>query len=97
MRFFESDNVLSQLRKVQAIVAHLEGFPQSRAEAASKRARFYGTYTYKGVKLILSKALDFEPLPAVIMAQATGSESPRFARNLDELIATKLETSHEPN
>lgn len=35
---FDSDDVLSQLRKVQAIVTHLEGFPVQRARVACLRA-----------------------------------------------------------
>lgn len=40
---FDCDDVLSQLRRVQSVVTHLEGFPTKRAEAASRCARFYGT------------------------------------------------------
>ncbi len=94
---FESDEVLSQLRKVQAIVTHLEGFPADRAEAASARAAFYGTYSYKGVKLILARALDFEPLPLVVVAPSVRGGPPRFARDIGDLIASKLEAPREPN
>ena len=38
---FDSDNVLSQLRTVQASVTDLEKFPSPRAQAACGRARFY--------------------------------------------------------
>ena len=33
---FDSDDVLSMLRTVQAIVTHLEGFPRERAAAACR-------------------------------------------------------------
>ena len=94
---FESDEVLSQLRKVQAIVTHLEGFPISRAEAASRRAVFYGTHSYGGVKSILAKALDFEPLPLVLTASTENPTSYQFARSIDELLARTEEVGHEPN
>ena len=93
---FESDDVLYQLRKAQAVLTHLEGFPVKRAEAASRRALFYGNLTYRGVKTILANALDFEPLPAVVV-DPPQSERPRFARNLSELIAQKLEVTNEPH
>jgi len=37
---FDSDDVLSQLRKAQSIVTYLESYPRTRAEAASRRAVF---------------------------------------------------------
>ncbi len=59
---FDSDDVLHQLRKVQAVVKHLEGFPRKRACNAARRAIHYGCLNYQGVKSILSKGLDLEPL-----------------------------------
>jgi len=94
---FDSDEVLSQLRKVQAIVTHLEGFPPQRAEAASRRAAFFGTYSYQGVKSILARALDFEPLPSVPMPLRGSDTAPRFARSMRELLAAKLEEYDEPH
>src|SRR5262245_14532712 len=60
---FHSDDVLSDLRQVQAIVTHLEKFPRERAQAACRRAGFYGNVSYRAIKTILTKALDLEPLP----------------------------------
>src|SRR5690606_10525414 len=54
---FESDDVLYQLRAVQSIVTHLENYPRERAEAACRRASYYGITTYQGIKNILTKAL----------------------------------------
>lgn len=93
---FDSDAVLSQLRTVQAILTHLEDFPAERAEAASRRARFFGTYSYGGIKSILAKALDLEPLPAPMLVANGSGEPMRFARNVMELVAQKLEVSDEP-
>ena len=94
-KIFESDDVLSQLRKVQSIVTHLEGFPVERAEAASRRARFYGTYSYQGLKSILAKALDFEPLPEVLIADTEPGRPNRFARDVRELLAAHVEANDE--
>jgi hypothetical protein len=77
---FDSDEVLSQLRQVQAIVTHLEKFPRERAEAACRRARFYGNVSYAAIKGILAKALDVEPLPQGMAQQTLWTEAPRFAR-----------------
>ena len=55
---FASDDVLLQLRRVQAIVTHLETFPPVRARAACRRALRYGNLTYVGVRDILRKGLD---------------------------------------
>jgi hypothetical protein len=96
---FNSDDVLDQLRAVQAIVTHLEKFPESRARAACARARFYGNYTYPGIKNILRKALDLQPLPTVTVADEQGTDAPRFrfARDVRELLEQRLEVTHEPN
>jgi hypothetical protein len=77
---FDSDDVLSQLRQVQAIVTHLEKFPRERAQAACRRASFYGSVSYRVIKGILAKALDVEPLPQTTAQQALWAEAPRFAR-----------------
>lgn len=76
---FDSDEVLSQLRTVQAVVTHLESFPVERARAACRRAEHFGSYGYGALKNILRRALDFEPLPE--QAPALPSvPAPRFAR-----------------
>jgi hypothetical protein len=93
---FDADDVLQQLRKVQAIVTHLEGFPVERAEAASRRARFYGTYSYQGIKSILAKALDLEPLPTVLVP-SSAPQTPRFARTTSELLEACWEETYEPH
>jgi hypothetical protein len=94
---FDSDEVVSQLRKVQSIVLHLEDVPVSRAEAASQRAVFYGTYSYQGVKSILAKGLDLEPLPIALTESDDESASYRFARSAKELLASLEETHDEPH
>lgn len=89
---FDSDDVLLQLRAVQAIVTYLEKFPPERAAAAVRRASFYGSYTYQAVKNILTRALDLEPLPSS-KSQQLWLETPRFARDISTLITA--EGGHE--
>ena len=76
---FAADDVLQQLRKVQAVVRLLEGYPRERAERAARRARAYGCLDYRGIKNILAQALDLEPLPEeqLELGWITGA---RFAR-----------------
>ena len=75
---FDSDDVLSQLRGVQAIVGHLETFPVERARAACRRAEHFGSYGYGALKNILRRGLDLEPLPEV--PPSAPLAAPRFAR-----------------
>ncbi|HVV84551.1 MAG TPA: IS21 family transposase [Kofleriaceae bacterium] len=75
---FDSDDALSQLRAVQAIVTHLETFPVERARAACRRAEHFASYGYGALKNILRRALDLEPLPAPPPPAPT--TTPRFAR-----------------
>jgi transposase len=76
---FGTEDGLSRLRVVQAIVTHLEKFPKDRANAACERARFYGNHTYAGVRDILRKALDLEPLPTPLFPDPARPR-PRFSR-----------------
>lgn len=82
---FDSDDVLSQLRTVQAIVTHLEKYPVERARAACQRASIYGITSYQGIKNILLKALDLAPLPTAAPT-TVWVDRPRFARPMSELI-----------
>ena len=82
---FESDDVLLQLRAVQAVVTYLEKFPPERANAAARRASFYGSHTYQAIKNILTRALDLEPLPAN-RPKAVWADLPRFARDIATLV-----------
>lgn len=81
---FDHDDVLYQLRLIQNVVLHLEGHPKERANNACRRASYFGCYTYGGVKEILRKALDMEPLPAVETTNGPLPQ-PRYARNIAEL------------
>jgi hypothetical protein len=82
---FRSDDVLLQLRAVQAIVMYLEKFPVDRANAAARRASFYGSHTYQAIKNILTRALDLEPLPTT-KPQQLWADAPRFARDISTLV-----------
>jgi len=55
---FDLDDVLSHLRRVQAIVKHLERFPRHRAEATSRHLRQTGNLTYFAAKDALARGLD---------------------------------------
>jgi len=92
---FALDDVLSMLRRVQSMVTLLEKHPKRRAIAACLRATFYANYEYNGIKNILQRGLDMEPLPSVIAPD--GLENPRFARKPAELLQLKLEVFNEPN
>lgn len=92
---FDSDDVLSQLRGVQAIVTHLEKFPPERAAAACRRAAFYGSYRYVTIKNILTQALDFEPLPTTKTDAQWADGPPRFARDVRELARHSMEVTRE--
>lgn len=80
MWLFESEDVLLQLRKVQAIVTFLRGYPPERREAACRRALFYGVTHVRAFKDILRKDLDQQPLPGDLFARHGVLEAPRFAR-----------------
>jgi transposase len=75
---FASDDVLLQLRKVQAVVSHLETFPVHRARAAARRALFYGSIDYRSIKNMLRRGLDIQPLPQ--NPPRAWSQGSRFAR-----------------
>ncbi len=97
---FDAEDVLSQLRNVQAIVTHLEKFPSHRAKAACRRARYYGNHRYVGVRDILRQGLDSEPLPVSVVPSSPSDPTrsrPRFARSAGELLQLKLlkEDDHE--
>ncbi len=82
---FDSDDVLHQLRTVQAVVRHLETFPLARACAACERALHYGNFTYGGLKRILREGLDLVPLPDGQPAHGA-LEKPRYARRPAEIL-----------
>lgn len=93
---FASDEVLSQLRAVQAMVMHLERFPVERARRACLRAHHFGSYGYGALKKILQQGLDHEALPSVVtVGSALPTETPRFARKMSDLF--HREVVDEPN
>ncbi len=93
---FTSDEVLSQLRVVQAIVTHLEKFPVARARAACARASFFGNYTYQGICNILRRALDLQPMPVSATPPSPANDvAPRFARGSASWALRIQEVSRE--
>ena len=94
---FASDDVLRQLTKVQSIIRHLETFPIERARAACRRAAYFGNYSYQGIKDILRKGLDLDPLPTLVVPDRGAIDSPRFARNVQELLDFTVENNDAPH
>ena len=92
MAVFGSDDVLLQLRKVQAIVSHLGTFPPKRARAAARRAIFYGCMDYRSIKNILRKGLDLQPLQQ--KPTRAWSHDSRFARSPNDTLFSNQELTH---
>jgi transposase len=86
---FASDDVLSKLRAVQAIVSHLANYPSERAEAAARRARHFESRSYVAIRNILRQGLDLEPLALESRRWSKGS---RFARPPHDILKQKQET-----
>lgn len=86
---FGADDVLLHLRRVQAVVTHLESFPPTRANAAAKRALFYECTDYRGLKNILRQGLDLVPLPDE--STRAWSQGSRFARKPTESLFAHTE------
>jgi transposase len=80
---FAAEDVLYPIRKVQGIVTHLQAFPTERAERAAERARRFNLHSYRGIKEILIKGLDAEPLaPALPLPAVTY----RFTRPVQDML-----------
>jgi transposase len=93
---FDSDDVLSMLRTVQAIVTHLEKFPVERAIATCTRAQHFASYRYGTIKNILRDGLDLSPVVTTPSSSSGTLAAPRFARTIDELV-DRAEVTHERN
>lgn len=89
---FGSDDVLLKLRKVQAVVSHLEGFPKKRARAAAQRALHFGCTDYRSIKNILKNGIDLEPLPE--QSARAWSKGSRYARKPTQTLFTNQEPIH---
>jgi transposase len=97
---FDSDDVLYQIKAVQAIVLELAALPPERAEAASRRARFYASYSVGALRAMLRKGLELEPLPTIAPIVTGALDQPRFARDVKELLqhhTNDHEVDDEPN
>jgi transposase len=89
---FGADDVLLQLRRVQAVVTHLASFPRERANAAARRALFFGCTDYRGIKNILRQGLDLVALPET--STRAWSRDSRFARKPTESLFAHQEQIH---
>jgi len=90
---FGSDDVLLKLRKVQAVVTHLEGFPKKRARAAARRALHFGCTDYRSIKNILRDGLDLEPIEEE--KGRAWSKGSRYARQPSETLFPVKEPIHD--
>ena len=86
---FDSDDVLLQLRRVQAVVTLLATFPTKRACRAAERALHFGSLEYGAIKSILSKGLDLDPLPE--KETRDWSRNSRFARKPTDVALSLAE------
>lgn len=89
---FGADDVLLHLRRVQAVVTHLETFPPKRANAAAERALHFGCTDYRGIKNILRQGLDLVALPQ--KNTRAWSRDSRFARKPTESLFAHKEELH---
>jgi len=85
-----SDNELSLLSTVQAMVTHLRRFPVERARKACQRASRFGNYSYVGLRDLLARGLDFEPLPGDSDVLPGALTTAVHARDLGELLGHHL-------
>lgn len=85
-----SDRELSLLSTVQAMVLHLRNFPAARAKRACQRASRFGNYKFPGLRDMLLKGLDFEPLPGESDALPGALSHATHARDLRELLDAHL-------
>lgn len=93
---FEDPDVLTPLRKVQAVVTLLESLPRDRAERVAHRALRFGVHDHRGIRDIVRKGLDFEALPPELFDElSAGRSEPRFTRPVSEMLAAKLESQDE--
>ncbi len=92
---FDADDVLYQVRTVQSVMKLFESYPIERTKAACVRASFYGITNYGAIKRILVKSLDQKPLPTVVEFVPGYLPSPRFARNVAELIKSASKETHD--
>lgn len=73
------DDVLSPLRRVQAVVALLEAQPRERAERTADRARHFGCHDARGIRGILTRDLDLAA-PVAAETEPGWMTGARFAR-----------------
>lgn len=97
---FDSDDVLYQLRTVQAIMGLLAKYPPHRVKATAMRASFYGVTSYVGVKRILVNALDLEWTGSSITltsspSRVTAIETPRPTRGTAPSARRRKRLEHD--
>ena len=91
---FDADSVHYPIRAVAAMIRHLEKVPPERACAACIRASYFANFKVRGLKSILAKGLDQQPLPGAYVSPSWAS-NPRFARAANEFLE-HVEVAGEP-
>jgi hypothetical protein len=77
--------VIRNLRSAQNIIRMQKKYGKSRLESACKRAVYFKNYTYAGIKGILEKELDKQPL--LFDEQYTDKPlNSHYARNIKEIL-----------
>lgn len=93
---YDAADAMSPLRTIQSVVTLLERYPPERANNACRRARHFGIRDHRGIKDILEKALDLQPLPPpLIVPPESPQPTPRFARPTSQMLASFLKVSHD--
>ena len=81
------EEAIRNLRSAQNIIRLKKKFGLSRLESASKRAVYYGNYTYGGVKNILEKGLDQQEL---LFEENTPQLCSLYARDFSGLLSKEV-------
>lgn len=84
-----SHSVVDYLRAVQGIIGLQKKYGDARLDAACRRALAFQSVSYKTIKSILEKGLEYEPLPepdAFDALTETYTGNGRFSRNTSTLL-----------
>jgi hypothetical protein len=79
------------------MVICLRGFPAERARRACRRAAHFGNYSFRGLRDMLAKGLDFEELPGEAETLPGALVTAVHARDLRELLGSRLVSAAAPD
>lgn len=83
---FDEDSVQQPIRRVASMMRVLQAVSPERADAACRRAAYFGNFKAGGLKRILRDRLDEQPLEGAPMA-TTWASDPRFARSATSFLS----------